>query len=90
MAKLQDALSAGAAVPAKATGVYIGCVWQEYQLRLEQLQVPTSVHILTGSGLNFLIGRISFTFGFQGLLRCLSAFRVSSPFIPAGLPDSRA
>ncbi len=62
----QDALSAGAAVPPKATGVYIGCVWQEYQLRLEQLRVPSSVPILTGSGLNFSIGRVSYTFGFQG------------------------
>lgn len=62
----QDALAAGAEVPAAATGVYIGCVWQEYQLLLEQLAVPSSVHVLTGSGMNFLIGRVSYTFGFQG------------------------
>ena len=33
----QDVLSVGAEVPAAATGVYIGCVWQEYQLLLEQV-----------------------------------------------------
>lgn len=63
---LQDALSAGAEVPLAATGVYVGCVWQEYQLLLEQLAVPPSVSVLTGSGMNFLIGRVSYTFGFQG------------------------
>ena len=51
---------------AAATGVYVGCVWQEYLLLLEQLAVPPSVSVLTGSGLNFLIGRVSYTFGFQG------------------------
>jgi acyl transferase domain-containing protein len=63
---LQDALAAGADVVAAATGVYVGCVWQEYQLLLEQLAVPPSVSVLTGSGMNFLIGRVSYTFGFQG------------------------
>lgn len=62
----QDALAAGAQVPAAATGVYVGCVWQEYQLLLEQLATPPSVSVLTGSGMNFLIGRVSYTFGFQG------------------------
>lgn len=63
---LQEALAAGAEVPAAATGVYVGCVWQEYQLLLEQLAMPPSVSVLTGSGMNFLIGRVSYTFGFQG------------------------
>lgn len=67
LSRSQDAMTAGAAVPAKTTGVYIGCVWQEYQLLLEQLRVPSSIPILTGSGLNFLIGRVSYTFGFQGV-----------------------
>jgi acyl transferase domain-containing protein len=64
---LQDALSAGAEVPVAATGVYVGCVWQEYQLLLEQLAVPPSVSVFTGSGMNFLIGRVSYTFGLQGV-----------------------
>lgn len=48
------------------TGVYVGCVWQEYQLLLEHLRVPPTVHVLTGSGMNFMIGRVSYTFGLQG------------------------
>lgn len=52
---------------AARTGVYVGCVWQEYQLLLEQLAVASTVNILTGSGLNFTIGRISYTYGFQGI-----------------------
>jgi len=48
------------------TGVYVGCVWQEYQLLLEHLRVPPTVHVLTGSGMNFMIGRMSYTFGLQG------------------------
>ena len=54
-----------------STGVYIGCVWQEYQLLLEHLRVPPTVHVLTGSGMNFMIGRVSYTFGLQGLPHCL-------------------
>jgi hypothetical protein len=47
--------------------VYVGCVWQEYQLLLEHLRVPPTVHVLTGSGMNFMIGRVSYTFGLQGV-----------------------
>ena len=49
-------------------GVYVGCVWQEYQKALEHLQVAPSANVLTGSGMNFMIGRVSFTFGLQGAL----------------------
>ena len=75
---LQDALTAGAEVVAAATGVYVGCVWQEYQLLLEQLAVPPSVSVLTGSGMNFLIGRVSYTFGFQGALPLPAALCAAS------------
>ena len=46
-------------------------MWQEYQLLLEHLRVPPTVHMLTGSGMNFMIGRVSYTFGLQGALLCL-------------------
>ena len=49
-----------------STGVYVGCVWQEYQLLLEHLNISPSVNVLTGSGMNFMIGRVSYTFGLQG------------------------
>lgn len=53
------------AAPA-STGVYVGCVWQEYALFLEHQNVKPTVSILTGSGFNFMIGRVSYTFGLQG------------------------
>ena len=44
----------------------MGCVWQEYQVLLEHLQVTPTVAVLTGSGMNFMIGRVSYTLGLQG------------------------
>ena len=52
-----------------STGVYVGCVWQEYQVLLEHLQVTPTVAVLTGSGMNFMIGRVSYTLGLQGMLQ---------------------
>ena len=49
-----------------STGVYVGCVWQEYQALLEHLHVTPTVAVLTGSGMNFMIGRVSYTLGLQG------------------------
>ena len=48
--------------------MYVGCVWQEYAAALERLAVAPSVAVLTGSGLNFMVGRVSYTFGLQGAL----------------------
>lgn len=48
--------------------MYVGCVWQEYAAALERLAVSPSVAVLTGSGLNFMVGRVSYTFGLQGAL----------------------
>jgi acyl transferase domain-containing protein len=56
---LQDAEEA-------STGVYVGCVWQEYQVLLDYLQVTPTVAVLTGSGMNFMVGRVSYSFGLQG------------------------
>ena len=47
----------------------MGCVWQEYQVLLEHLRVTPTVAVLTGSGMNFMIGRVSYTLGLQGLLQ---------------------
>eukprot|EP00887_Chlorella_sp_A99_P003342 scaffold26.g3342.t1 len=63
-AAVRDARLPGAAH--SSTGVYVGCVWSEYQTLQEQLLLPPSVASLTGSGLTFLAGRASYTFGFQG------------------------
>lgn len=48
------------------TGVYVGCVWTEYQVLQESLQLHPTTASLTGSGLNFSVGRVSYTFGLQG------------------------
>jgi acyl carrier protein len=48
------------------TGVYVGIVWTEYQVFQEGLKLPPSTASLTGSGLNFSVGRVSYTFGLQG------------------------
>ena len=48
------------------TGVYAGIVWTEYQVLQEGLQLQPTTASLTGSGLNFSIGRVSYTFGLQG------------------------
>ena len=58
----------GAAAGGASTGVYVGCVWQEYARLLETARVPPTVAVLTGSGMNFMVGRVSYTFGLQGVL----------------------
>lgn len=55
-----------AGASASSTGVYMGCVWQEYPALTDALRVPSSAHVLTGSGMNFMVGRVSYTFGWQG------------------------
>lgn len=48
------------------TGVYVGIVWTEYQVLQESLGLPPTTAALTGSGLNFSVGRVSYTYGIQG------------------------
>jgi len=50
------------------TGVYIGCMYTEY---LDGILGPASLanssaSSITGHGLSFMVGRLSFTFGWQG------------------------
>lgn len=49
-----------------SVGVYIGCVWSEYPVLQAAHHIKPSVASLTGSGLNFMVGRVSYTFGLQG------------------------
>ena len=65
-AGMQDMKGGLAGTSPASTGVYVGCVWQEYALFLEHQNVKPTVSILTGSGFNFMIGRVSYTFGLQG------------------------
>jgi hypothetical protein len=63
---MQDARPNLGGTTEASTGVYVGCVWQEYQVLLERMQVQPTVAILTGSGMNFMVGRVSYTFCLQG------------------------
>ena len=47
-------------------GVYVGSVWTEYLVLQEALGAPATPAALTGSGLNFLAGRVSYVLGLQG------------------------
>lgn len=47
----------------------------------DQQQLAPSVASLTGSGLNFLVGRVSYTFGFQGGLVWEHARHASPPSV---------
>ena len=62
----QDAAPALGGTSLASTGTYVGCVWSEYQVLQDSQRLKPSVASLTGSGLNFLVGRVSYTFGFQG------------------------
>jgi hypothetical protein len=62
----QDGAASLAGTAPASTGVYVGCVWQEYALYLEHAHVAPTVAVLTGSGMNFMVGRVSYTFGLQG------------------------
>ena len=63
----QDARAGMEDTSTASTGVYMGCVWQEYPALMDRLRVPSSAHVLTGSGMNFMVGRVSYTFGLQGV-----------------------
>lgn len=65
---LQAVVHAGGVTPEEPprTAVFVGSVWTEYAVLQDRLSVPETVAALTGSGLNFTSGRVSYTFGFQG------------------------
>lgn len=49
-----------------STGVYVGCIWLEYGDLLAGLNIPAGAHMVTGNGLAFMSGRISYAFGLVG------------------------
>ena len=48
------------------TGVFVGCIWLEYGGLLAQHGASGGAFPVTGNGLAFLAGRMSYTFGFAG------------------------
>ena len=48
------------------TGVYVGCMYQEFTQLQFNLGYSISPAIATGNGISYLVGRISYAFGLQG------------------------
>ena len=48
------------------TGVYVGCMYQEFTQLQYNLGYKISPGIATGNGISYLVGRVSYTFGLQG------------------------
>jgi acyl transferase domain-containing protein len=48
------------------TGVYVGCMYQEYTQLQYNLGYKISPGIATGNGISYLVGRVSYTFGLNG------------------------
>ena len=48
------------------TGVFVGCMWLEYGELLTAHGAGGGAFVVTGNGLAFLAGRVSYAFGFTG------------------------
>ncbi len=48
------------------TGVYVGCMYQEFTQLQYNLGYKISPGIATGNGISYLVGRLSYTFGLTG------------------------
>ena len=48
------------------TGVYVGCMYQEFTQLQYNLGYGISPAIATGNGISYLVGRVSYAFGLQG------------------------
>jgi acyl transferase domain-containing protein len=47
-------------------GVFVGCIWLEYAEMLGEAGIPAGAYVVTGNGLAFMSGRVSYAFGFVG------------------------
>lgn len=47
-------------------GVYVGCMFQEFVQLLTGSGVQVTSQAIVGSGLPYMVGRLSFSFGFSG------------------------
>ena len=59
-------MSQGSHAAHARTGMYVGCMYQEYadlQVAAARKLLPQAV---VGSGLSFMVGRLSYTFGLTG------------------------
>lgn len=49
-----------------SVGVFVGCIWSEYGELLAGAGGGGSSQVVTGNGLAFMAGRVSYTFGLTG------------------------
>ncbi len=54
------------AIDSELVGVYVGCIYQEYSAVLMACGQKPSPQSIVGNGDSFLVGRLSFSFGFSG------------------------
>lgn len=48
------------------TGVYVGCMYQEFTQLQFTLGMKINPGVVTGNGISYLVGRVSYTFGLAG------------------------
>lgn len=63
---LHDAQDSVGSLAETRTGVYVGCMYQEFTQLQFNLGYSISPAIATGNGISYLVGRISYAFGLQG------------------------
>lgn len=67
-------------VPWSPTGVYVGCMYQEYASLLTDAGMKLTAATATGNSLAFMVGRVSYTFGLAGERGLLAAaFEMVAP-----------
>jgi hypothetical protein len=65
-AALRGAGAAMARPPGARTGVYVGCMYQEYTQLQFNLGLKIGPSVATGNGLSYMVGRLSYAFGLTG------------------------
>ena len=65
-AALSEAQSQTGSLVETRTGVYVGCMYQEFTQLQYNLGYGISPAIATGNGISYLVGRVSYTLGLQG------------------------
>ena len=65
-AALSEAQSQTGSLVETRTGVYVGCMYQEFTQLQYNLGYGISPAIATGNGISYLVGRVSYAFGLQG------------------------
>ena len=48
------------------TGVYVGCMYQEFTQFQYNLGYKITPSVATGNGISYMVGRVSYTFGLMG------------------------